>query len=235
MDFSRYVFADPWFGWLCRGVLMTLVISVLTGVIALVLGGLISAARASQQPGLRVVARIWINVFRNLPPVPLILFLVLAIPGAWLRMTGSPFPPGHEFPLLIAGLALNTSGYIAEVLRSGLEAVPLGQRDSARVLGLGPLRTQVLIIYPQALRICLPALGNRLIHNSKNSTVALVIPLATDSMEVVGQAGRIAGQTFAWGEPLVFAAVVHLCLALCLSMAVNALARREQRKVALAR
>ena len=74
-------------------------------------------------------------------------------------------------------------------------------------------------------------LGNRLVHNMKNSTVALVLPLEVDSMEVLGQAGRVAGQTFAWAEPLIFAALVHLCLALLFGAIVNGLAARAQRKV----
>ncbi len=235
MDFGRYVFADPWLAWLGRGVLMTLAISLCTGSIALVLGGLLSAARTSRRLRLRLPAWAWINTFRNLPPVPLVLFLVLALPGAWLRMTGRPFPTGHELPLLLAALSLNTSAYVAEILRSGIGAVPASQVDSARVLGLGPVQTSVLVLYPQALRICLPALGNRLIHNTKNSTIALVVPLATGSMEVVGQAGRIAGQTFAWAEPLLFAAAVHIALALGLSAALNVVAKRAQEKVAVAR
>ncbi len=235
MDFARYVFSDPWFSWLCRGVLMTLFITLVTGISALALGTLVCAARTSSRPWLRMAGRLWINVFRNLPPVPLVLFVVLALPGAWLRLTGSTFPPDNELVLLLIGLSLNTSGYLAEVLRSGFEAVPPNQFDSARVLGLSRFTCLVTVISPQALRICLPALGNRLIHNMKNSTVALVVPLSTDSMELVGQAGRIAGQTFAWAEPLVFAAAVHLLLALGLSAALNVMAARAQEKVAVAR
>ncbi len=71
----------------------------------------------------------------------------------------------------------------------------------------------------------------RLIHNMKNSAIALVLPLAVDNMEVVGQAGRIAGQTFAWAEPLIFAAAVHLTLAVSMGFFVNKLAGITQRKV----
>ncbi len=235
MDFESYVLSTPYSTWLLRGILMTLVIGAVSTVLSLALAGVVSALRTSRRRALRVLAAVHVNVFRNLPPVPLLLFLVLGLPGLWLRLTGSAMPTDLEFPLLVAGLSLNTSAYLAEILRAGLGAVPTSQWDSARVLGLGPVATRVSIIYPQALRICLPALGNRLIHNLKNSTLALVVPLGVGSMEIVGQAGRVAGQTFAWAEPLVVAAVVHLSLAFALGAIVRVLGRRAQDRIAVAR
>jgi ABC-type amino acid transport system permease subunit len=61
------------------------------------------------------------------------------------------------------------------------------------------------------------------------------LPLSVNYLEVVGQAGRIAGQTFAWAEPLLFAAAVHLTLALSLGLVVSRLARRAERRVEVAR
>ncbi len=69
----------------------------------------------------------------------------------------------------------------------------------------------------------------------KNSSIALVLPLPVNRMEVVAQAGRIAGQTFAWAEPLLLAAAVHLALALFIGVLVNRLARKAQMKVEVAR
>jgi ABC-type amino acid transport system permease subunit len=136
-----------------------------------------------------------------------------------------------EFGLLIAALSLNTSAYIAEILRSGIRAVAPQHHDAGRTLGLSPRRIRIFITYPQAIRIALPALGTRLIHNMKNSTIALVLPISVDRMELLGQAGRIAGQTFAWAEPLIFAAAAHLTLAVLLGLVVNKLATVAQYKV----
>ena len=87
------------------------------------------------------------------------------------------------------------------------------------------------MIYPQAVRIVAPALASRFIHNVKNSTLALVVPLPVHMMEVVGQAGRIAGQTFSWAEPLIFAAGIHLLLALGLGRLLNSWASKEQARI----
>ena len=235
MDFRTYVFSDPYWGWLCRGVLMTLTITLLTTVLALVLGGIVSTLRMRASAACYFPARIYINLFRNMPPVPLLLFLVLGLPGAFQAITGLPFPRGHEFPLLILGLSLNTSAYIAEILRSGMRGVPRGHWEAGRMLGLSPRAIRLKIIYPQALRIALPTLGTRLIHNMKNSTIALLLPLPVGMLEVLGQAGRIAGQTFAWAEPLLFAAAVHLSLALAFGAWINHLARKAQLRVEVAR
>jgi ABC-type amino acid transport system permease subunit len=97
------------------------------------------------------------------------------------------------------------------------------------VLGVATIWRRVIVV--QTIRIVAPLLASRFIHNMKNSTVALVVPLPVDEMEVVGQAGRIAGQTFTWAEPLIFAATVHLALALGLGWALNAWAVREQARI----
>ena len=231
MNFGRYVVSEPYLGWLVSGAGMTVVIAALSGSIAMVLGLAVTTARISDRPFPRFLARIYICIFRNLPPVPLLLFLVFALPGVYRSLLGAEFPRGMEFGLLIAGLALNTSAYLAEILRGGVRGVPSQHWDAARVCGLGRSKTLLLVVYPQALRITLPALGGRLIHNMKNSSIALVLPLAPIYMDVTSQAGRIAGQTFAWAEPLVFAAVVYLVLTILMSSLISCLARRSQLKV----
>lgn len=231
MNFAEYVFNEPYFGWLCRGVGFTLLITTMTTVLSLLLGTMIATMRTAGGVVGPIVAKVYIAIFRNIPPVPLLLFLIFALPGVFRSLTGLVFPTGMEFSFLIAGLSLNTSAYIAEILRSGIRAVPVEHYGAGRVLGMTGGQIRRSIVYPQAIRVALPALGTRLIHNMKNSAIALILPLAVDNMEVVGQAGRIAGQTFAWAEPLIFAALVHLTLAVLLGLVINKLAGITQSKV----
>jgi polar amino acid transport system permease protein len=228
MDFARYVFAPPYIGWLCRGVLMTLTIAVTSGLLAVVIGFIVLRCHISTHRILRGFAIGFVAVFRNLPLLPLLLFLTFALPGIWQCLSDRPLARGLELYLLLLGLALNTGAYLAEILRAGLSAVPSEQVETGRTLGIAPSRIRRRIIYPQAIRMVAPALASRLIHNTKNSTLALVVPLPVQMMEVVGQAGRIAGQTFSWAEPLVFAACVHLLLALGVGRSMNRWATREQ-------
>jgi His/Glu/Gln/Arg/opine family amino acid ABC transporter permease subunit len=231
LDFGRYVFGPPYFGWLCQGVLMTIVISIISGIGAAAIGLAVLRCHLSLCWWLRAVAVVFVTVFRNLPVVPLLLFLTFAVPGLWQQLWGHPMPRGFALHLLILGLALNTAAYVAEILRAGVLAVAPEQIDAARTLGLSSRAIRLRVVYPQAARIVAPALTSRFIHNTKNSTLALVAPLSAGSLEVVGQATRIAGETFSWAEPLIFAAGIHLLLALCLGRFLNGWADRAQAKV----
>jgi His/Glu/Gln/Arg/opine family amino acid ABC transporter permease subunit len=231
MDFGQYVFGHPYFGWLCRGLLMTLLISTVSGFFAAIVGFLLLRCHISANRLLRGMAGAFVIVFRNLPLVPLLLFLFFGMPQVWRQIVGSPFPRGLELHLLIIGLMLNTGAYLGEILRAGVEAVAPQQIEAARTLGITPGAIRRSVIYPQAVRIVAPALASRFIHNMKNSTMALVVPLPLPLMEVVGQAGRIAGQTFSWAEPLIFAASVHLLLAIGLGWLLNRWANKEHAKL----
>lgn len=231
MDFGQYVFGTPYFGWLCRGVLMTLMIGVTSGLLACVVGFIVLRSHISTNRVLRALAIAFVAVFRNLPLLPVLLFLTFALPGIWQRVLSRPLARGLELYLLLLGLALNTGAYLAEILRAGVSAIPRQQIETGWALGLPVNRIRRRIIYPQAIRIVAPALASRLIHNMKNSTLALIVPLPVQLMEVVGQAGRIAGQTFSWAEPLVFAASIHLLLALGVGWSVNRWATREQARI----
>jgi His/Glu/Gln/Arg/opine family amino acid ABC transporter permease subunit len=231
MDFGRYVFADPYFGWLCRGVLMTLVISLASGTAAALLGlGLVRLRLASRRAA-RTAAAAFVTAFRNLPLVPLLLFLTFGLPNLWSQLAGSPFPRGLELLLLLTGLSANTGAYFAEILRAGVSGVAPQHHDVARTMGLSTATIRWYVVYPQAVRIVAPALATRWIHNMKNSAMALVVPLPLGMMEVVGQAGRIAGETFSWVEPLIVVAAIHLLLSLGAGYLLNRWASRAQARV----
>jgi His/Glu/Gln/Arg/opine family amino acid ABC transporter permease subunit len=231
MDFGRYVFGSPYFGWLCRGVLMTLTIGVTSGLLATAVGFVVLRCHLSGSRAMQWLAISFVGIFRNLPLLPVLLFLTFALPGIWQHLVGRPLIRGLEFYLLLLALALNTGAYLAEILRAGVSAIPMQQIETGWALGLPLSCLRRRIIYPQAVRIMAPALASRLIHNMKNSTMALIVPLPIQLMEVMGQAARIAGQTFSWAEPLVFAACVHLLLSLGVGGSLNRWATREQARI----
>jgi polar amino acid transport system permease protein len=207
------------------------IISLVSGIVAALIG--LTAVRLHDArpriPGYLV--SVFVVIFRNMPMVPLLLFLTVGLPDLWLSLFGVPYPRGTELYLLLVGLSANTGAYFAEILRAGVQAVAPGQRDSARVLGLSTSATHYRVVLPQAVRIVAPALATRWIHNTKNSAVAIVVPLPVDVMEVVGQAGRIAGQTFSWAEPLIVVAGLHLMLSIGAGRVLERWARRAQARV----
>ena len=231
LDFARNVFVQPYIEWLCQGMLMTLVIGVSGATFGTLIALMVLHCRVATSRIMRAFGVIYIVLFRNLPVLPLLLFFTFAIPGIWQEVFGFPIPRGFEFYFLIMVLALNAGAYLAEILRAGVEAVPREQIDAAHTLGLSLRTIRHRIIFPQCVHIVAPALASRYIHIIKNSSMALVVPLAPGMMEMVGQAGRIAGQTFAWAEPLIFAAIGYLVLALIFSRLLNRLATRAQTRI----
>lgn len=221
MDFNTYIFSPPYSYWLLRGMIVTLFISVITSLFSLIFGLIICFFNISKQKYYRIFAKIYIIIFRNIPPVPLLLFLTFGLPTIYYSLTGMPFSRNVTFSMLIMGISLNTSAYLAEIIRSGLKGVPKESIDSAKVLGLSNTTIRFKVLFPQALYICLPSLSTRITHNIKNSSIALVLPLNVNNMEIMGQAGRIAGQTFAWAEPLIAAAIFYMLISFAIKLSVN--------------
>ncbi len=230
MNLGKYVFNEPYFGWLLNGIGNTLLISFLSGSLALLLGILLtSSAKPQGKPS--TFSLIFTDIFRNIPPVPMLLLLSIGLPQIFSKYFHYSLPSGFEFKILILGLSFNTAAYISEILIAGLRGVPTKQYEAGVSLGLGRMKIFFLIQLPQAFRISFPAISTRLIHNMKNSSVALVIPLNLDRMELMGQTSRIAGQTFAWAEPLLFSTAIYLVLAYALSVLLARISAIIDRKV----
>lgn len=153
------------------GLLLTVTLGLLAIVIATVLGIVIGLLRHSRHRAVRWPATLYINLFRSVP-VLVIIFWAYFIPPALLGITLSAF-----VSTLIA-LSLFTSAYIAEIVRSGFNAVPVHQIQAGRALGLAPRQIYLYIIIPQAIFVMLPALAGRYVVTIKNTSLAFLIGLA---------------------------------------------------------
>ena len=145
------------------GIVRTLEICLYAAVISLVLGTLMATCRVSPLPPLRGVGTSWVTVFRNCPLTVVLFFMAFGLPE--LGLNGSYFWFGT------AGLALYTSAFVCEALRSGINAVPPGQAEAARAVGLDFGQTLSLVVLPQAVRTVVPPLGNVYIAMIKNSAI----------------------------------------------------------------
>jgi general L-amino acid transport system permease protein len=152
------------------GIMLTLVIGV-TGIsFSLPIGILLALGRRSKMPVLRMLCVLFIEFIRG---VPLIALLFIAS-----TMLNYFLPPGTVFSLLIRVLIMVTlfsAGYIAEVVRGGLQAIPIGQFEAAESLGMTYLKVHWLIILPQALKISIPGIVNTFIGLFKDTTLVLII------------------------------------------------------------
>jgi general L-amino acid transport system permease protein len=154
------------------GFLLTLVIGV-TGIsFSLPIGVLLALGRQSHMPVLRTVSIAFIEFIRGVPLITL-LFVASAMLSYFL-------PPGTDFNLLLRVLIMVTlfaSGYMAEVVRGGLQAIPNGQYEAARSMGLGYWKMMRLVVLPQALKISIPGIVNTFIALYKDTTLVIIIGL----------------------------------------------------------
>jgi len=118
--------------------------------------------------GLDVISRIFVEVFRGLPVVITIVFVWLGLPSLGVEL-------GKLLWYLVVGLVLYNTVVIAEILRSGMEGLPVGQREAAQAVGLSTGQTTRLILLPQAFRIMLPALISQLVVVLKDTSLGFII------------------------------------------------------------
>ncbi len=154
------------------GILLTLVIGV-TGIsFSLPIGILLALGRQSEMPIVRTLCIAFIEFIRGVPLITL-LFVASAMLSYFL-------PPGTDFNLLIRVLIMVTlfaSGYMAEVIRGGLQAIPRGQYEAAQSMGLRYWKMMRLIVLPQALKISIPGIVNTFIALYKDTTLVIIIGL----------------------------------------------------------
>jgi len=200
-------------GPLLVGLWMTLKISALSLIVALVLGLVAGLGRVSHNPAAQWLAATYVEVIRGTPLLVQI-FIVYFFIGTVLSL--SAFAAG------VAALAVFTGAYIAEIVRSGIEAVPRGQMEAARSLGMNGVQAMRHVILPQALRKTLPPLAGQFINLIKDSSLVSVMAL-TD----LTKAGReVVSSTFAPFEVWFTVAALYLVLTGLLSIAVRRLERR---------
>lgn len=154
------------------GIMLTLFMAVFGGLIAFPLGVVLALGRQSGLPLIRVFSVMFIEFWRGVPIITVIFLVSVLLPII--------LPQGMEVDKLLRallGLALVIAAYMAEVVRGGLQAIPIGQYEGAQALGLGYWRGMGLVILPQALRIAIPGLVNEFISLLKNTTLVLIVSL----------------------------------------------------------
>lgn len=153
---------------------MTVKLTVLSAVLALILGTVVAILRLSPVPVLRAIGTAYVTVLRN---TPLTLILLFCIFGLWttLSITLSPQLSVNSFRYAIVGLSVYHAAFVCEAIRSGVNTIPLGQAEAARSIGLTFGQSLREVVLPQAFRGAITPLANTLIALTKNTTVAVTI------------------------------------------------------------
>src|SRR5215475_11966508 len=151
---------------------MTVKVSAISAVGSLVAGTVLAAMRVAPLPVLRAVGTLYVNTIRNIPLTLIIVFCGLGL-GSIVSVT--TVHTTNYFWLAVFGLVAYTSAFVCEVLRSGINTVPLGQAEAARSIGLSFGQTMRIVVLPQAFRAVIGPLGSVLIALIKNTTIAAAI------------------------------------------------------------
>lgn len=161
--------------YLLEGAGLTVVISVLGMVLAVLLGLLVALSRLYGPAPLRWLALVYVEFFRGIPVLLLLIFLYYVLPTV-ARMYHLPWDLKlSSFESAVLGFGLNYAAYEAEIYRAGISSIPIGQWEAAASLGMGPALTFRRIILPQALRVIVPPMTNDFVALFKDTSVASVI------------------------------------------------------------
>ncbi|GAA4476698.1 amino acid ABC transporter permease [Rhodococcus olei] len=165
---------------------MTIKLTVLSGVGALVIGTVLAAMRVSPIPVARWLGTAYVTIFRNTPLTLIIIFCSFGLyqtMGIRLAPENSPTSlVDNNFRLAVLGLSVYTAAFVCESLRAGINTVHVGQAEAGRSLGLTFGQNLRLIVLPQAFRTVIAPLGSVLIALTKNTTIASVIGVAEASL-----------------------------------------------------
>ncbi|MGC6770171.1 amino acid ABC transporter substrate-binding protein/permease [Enterococcus sp. LJL51] len=155
---------------LLSGLWMTIQLTLISFVLALIIGVIFGLFSVSPVKALRIVATIYVDLIRGIPLMVVAFFIYFGLPGVL----------GFNIPVFIAGiitLTLNASAYISEIVRGGINAVPVGQMEASRSLGLSYNKTMRKIVLPQAIRIMIPSFINQFVISLKDTTILSAIGL----------------------------------------------------------
>jgi polar amino acid transport system permease protein len=218
-NFTLYVLGNA--GMLGEGLLVTLRVCALGFVLAVVLAVAVSLIQLFV-PWLRWLAKAYVEFFRATP----ILVQMLWVNYVWPEIFG--FPNSAETAGIIA-LALQSSGYLAETIRAGIEGLPRGQIEAGRALGMGEVTITRRIVAPQVALLMAPSLVSQMAVIIKSSTLVSVIAIP----DLMYQALRIVNQWFEPIEVLTSTAFLYFLAIFLISLTANRIADRFRARLGL--
>jgi polar amino acid transport system permease protein len=203
------VFGDN-FDFLMSGLQMTLIISAITLVLAMIAGLIIALLDMSRFPPARWVGLTFGEIIRNTPILVQLLWVYYVLPIVFgVRI--------ESLTALIIGLSLYQGAFISEVYRSGIQSVPRGHSEAAQVLGLSPFQNFSRIVLPQAIRMTLPPLASNFVQLIKYSSLGAVISVS----EITRRGMELSSSTFRPLEIFTFIAIVYFVICWPLAMGIR--------------
>ena len=218
LDFGPVIEALPRF---LNGALITLCFSLATVLGGTVLGFIVNLGNFTRLKWLKAITRFYISVLRGTP----------SLIQLYLCFYGIPLVCGFNVNPYAAGfvaLSLNSSAYVAEIFRSGIQSVDIGQTEAGRSLGFSKNYTLMRIVLPQALRNILPAIGNEFITLVKESAILSLIGIS----DITHISDLVKASTYKVFESLIMAAILYYLITTILTFLIKFVERELEKKYA---
>ena len=215
--YANFIKDDRWLG-LVSGLKVTIIVTLEALLLGVIIGFIVAIIRSYHDKTnklkiLNAICKVYLTVIRGTPTMIQILIMYLVVFGS-----------SSLDSIIIGGIAfgINSGAYVAEIVRSGIMSIPIGQTEAGRSLGLNYAQTMRLIIVPQAFKNVLPALVNEMIVLIKETAIIGYI----GEQDLTQAAMIIQSRTFDAFMPLLAAAVIYLALVMLLTFFMNKLERR---------
>ena len=193
------------------GALNTILSSIIALVFSLIIGTFMGMMQVSTNKWVRGIANVYVEFFRNIPLLVIVMFFYVAIPMYFFNISG--------FWAGTIGLTIYTSSFIADNIRAGIETVPKGQMEAGLSQGMKRSNVMRYIILPQAFRIVIPPLGNQFINLVKNSSILAMVA----GLDLMYFGDFVAMETFNTFDTYILVGGMYLIITLPLTFAVKQL------------
>ena len=209
-----------------EGIVNTLIIAAFTVFFGTIFGTLMSSMRMSKILPLKWLAVAYIEFIRGTPLMVQLMFIFYGLPMVGFTLPDISWIPNFSrFSAGIIAMSINSCAYVAEIIRSGVQAVDVGQMEAARSVGFSHGQTMRLVVLPQAIKNILPALANELVTMVKESSICSVLGMT----ELIWGAKTVATTTYKTLSPYVLAALVYFVINYPAGKAIEAIERRMRR------
>lgn len=202
-----------------NGAGITLLFGISAVVCGTILGFIVNLGNMSKFVWLRAITKFYISIFRGTP----------SLIQLYICFYGIPLLLGFNVNAYAAGiiaLSLNSSAYVAEIFRSGIQSVDNGQTEASRALGFSRQYTLWHIVFPQALKNVLPAIGNEFISLIKESSIISLIGI----VDITQVSNLLKASTYRVFESLIIAALIYYVITTVLSFAIRFMEKRLMKK-----
>jgi polar amino acid transport system permease protein len=199
------------------GILVTFEVTILSILLALVIGLFTGLGRISANPLINGIASLYVEVIRGIPLLVQLFYIYFAL-GRIVQM-----PP---LPSAVLAMGICYGAYMGEIFRAGIQSIPKGQTEAARSLGMTHAQSMYHVILPQAFRTILPPVGNEFVALLKDSSLVSILAVA----DLLRRGREFAAESFTYFETYTVVALVYLIITLFLSKLISIMEEKISEK-----